>query len=156
MRYDSNQLIDRKFIGIPYIQFKKTTDDLGFGGTNCIGICILWMKDQGFDYKFDDGKGASMRHWWAHSPRRFADALFKFGNTVRFNELSRYDVLLFFSDKDDTTRFPTHMGIMVDGRNYLTASQEKGSYVKMLDMTDKKKFFGAIRLHKVVEKLRNG
>lgn len=156
IRTDPNALVDKKFVGIPYLKIEDTGKDTGFLGTNCIGICILWMREQGFHYEFTDRKGSNLRHWWVKMPRRFVNAMLKYGKVIRFSDLVRYDVILFFSDKDDTNRFPTHMGIMVDGRNYLTSTPDRGSYVKMLSMEDKKKFFGGIRLHEVTRRFQNG
>ena len=153
IKIDCDSLVDSKFLGVPYLELNAGEEDRGFDGTNCMGICVLWLKSKGYDYSLDFRKEKHLRHWWAHQPKRFVNTIMEHGRFIRFSELRKFDVILFFSESDDSERFPTHMGVMIDDRHYLSSKQEIGSFVRMIDLRDKAKFFGGIRLHKVTEKI---
>lgn len=142
VKTETNSLIDPKFIGIPY-KFKGRE----FEGADCIGLMILWFREQGIEYEYDDGQGPVMAHWWEHNPRRFLDAYLALGKIVHFQDVKKNDVLLLLGD--DLSCFPSCLGVMVDNRHMLVSFEEKGSFVTMLNSHWKKRFFGAIRLHKV-------
>lgn len=145
LKINTESLIDKKFLGIPYVLGGKE-----FEGADCIGATILYMKSLGVDYEYDDGTGPIMSHWWEHNPRRFLDAFLKMGTPVRFSNLKKYDCLLLFGAEQST--FPSCVGIMVDDRHFLMSVPERGSFVQMLNMHWKNKMFSAIRLHKISEK----
>lgn len=146
MKIDPSTLVDPKFIGIPYALAGKK-----FDGADCIGICILWLEEQGLHYEYDDRHGPVLQHWWENNPRRFVNAMNELGTIIKFPELKKYDVILFFGD-EPVNRFPTMLGVMVDDRHFLTCTEDRGSAVYMLSLTWKNKFFGCLRLHKAVEK----
>lgn len=143
---DPNSLIDKKFIGIPYVLGGRE-----FTGADCIGTAILWLREQGFDYEYDDKQGPVLAHWWEHSPRRFIDAMQQLGSFTRLQELRKYDCLL-FTIGDEGATFPSCLGVMIDDRHFLVALKERGSFVQMMDSFWRGKFFAAIRLHKVRER----
>ena len=136
---------DKKFIGIPYALGGKS-----FGGADCVGVAILWLKEQGVNLEYDDGMGPVMAHWWEHNPRRFVDAFHQLGNQVKFSELKKYDCLLLIGNEQ--VLFPSCLGIMVDDRHFLVSMKETGSFVTMLDLHWKSMFWAGIRLHKITER----
>lgn len=137
--------IDKNFLGIPYKIGGKD-----FSGTDCIGISVLWLKENGIDYDYDDNRGPILRHWYHTAPERLRNAILEHGNFVRFYELRKFDIVLFFG-ADATERFPTMGGVMIDDRHFLSVSEGSGSRVSMLDMDWKERFWGAVRLHKIAE-----
>lgn len=138
--------IDKKFLDVPYLLGGKTLN-----GTDCIGIAILYLKEHGINYEYEDGKGPIYKHWYFTAPSRLRSAVLEYGNFVRFYELKKFDIVLFFGS-DQTERFPTMGGIMIDDRHFLTLAEERGSLVHILSLTWKDRFWGAIRLHEVVNK----
>jgi hypothetical protein len=141
-----NASIDDKFIGVPYKLGGKE-----FSGADCIGICILWLKEQGYEYEYDDGMGKILYKWYQTAPKRFVNAVLNYGNVVQWPEIRKYDVLLFFG-VDEICKFPTMMGVMIDDRHFLSSlGDNRTSSVQILDINWKSKFWGAIRLHKVTE-----
>lgn len=145
IKIDPNTFIDPKFIGIPYLLYGKD-----FGGADCIGAAILYMRSLGIEYEYDDGMGPVMAHWWEHAPKRFLDAFLGQGSIVKFSNLKKHDCLLLFGDEQST--FPSCVGIMVDDRHFLMSLPERGSFVTMLNSFWKEKTFSAIRLHKITER----
>lgn len=150
MRIDPNSLVDKKFIGIPYKLGGK-----GFDGTDCIGVALLWLWEQGINYEYDDGLGPIMAHWWEKNPRRFLDAFLAQGINVRWPDIRKYDCLLLM-DENGLSTLPSCMGVMVDDRHMLVSFEEEGSFVTMLSLHWKNRYFGAIRLHKVLEVMGHG
>ena len=144
-RIDPNTLVDRKFIGVPYILGGSS-----FEGADCIGLLILWVKDTlGIEYEYDARQGSIMENWWEKNPRRFLDAFLQLGDIVHFHDLRRYDVLMLFGDEQSS--FPSCLGVMVDDRHFLMTLKERGSFVEQLSLYWKSKFFGAIRMHRIKE-----
>lgn len=139
------KLIDESLLGIPYLLGGRTRE-----GADCIGTVILWLETQGIHYKYDDSQGPVLRNWWAKSPRRFLDAMLKLGTIVDFRDVRKFDCLMFVLGNEGNT-FPSCIGIMVDERHMITSTEERGSFVEMLNIEWKKRFFGAIRLRKIVE-----
>ena len=86
---ERNLLVDEKFIGIPYLLGAKS-----FQACDCVGICLLWLKEQGFDYAYDDGYGKIMKHWYQEKPRRFVDAVLQYGSMITWADVKKYDLLL--------------------------------------------------------------
>ena|SRR3990167_10891404 len=144
-KIDPNSLVDPKFIGIPYVLSGKT-----FEGSDCIGACLLWLKDQGVEYEYDDGMGPIMNHWWEHNPKRFINAFLMAGNIVRFSQLKKYDCVLLLGAEIST--FPSCVGVMVDDRHFLMSIPGRGSFVQMMNQFWKLKTVSSIRLHKVIER----
>lgn len=145
IKIDPNALVDPKFIGIPYKLSGKS-----FEGADCIGAALLWLEDQGVKYEYDDGLGPVMKHWWQTHPRRFLDAFLAQGINVHWPDIKKYDCLLFFGAEQSS--LPSCLGIMVDDRHFMIASEERGTFIDILSIEWKRKFWGSIRLHKVVEK----
>lgn len=144
---DSEKIIDPKFVDVPFVYEGKTLD-----GTDCIGLTILFLKEHGFDYEYDPKAEPALHHWYLSSMQKFADAMFKYGKVLGFSELKKFDVVMFFGN-DGLDRFPVLMGIVIDeGRHFLMNFREHGSHVVMFDEEWKSKFFGGMRLYKVMEK----
>lgn len=146
IKLDPNSVVDKKFLGIPYELGKR-----GFDGADCIGVAILWLADQGIQYEYDDSQGPVMAHWWEHNPKRFLDAFLSLGSIIRWPELKKYDCLLLLGD--EVSSYPSCMGIMVDDRHFLTSLKDGGSFVSMLSLDWKQKFWSAIRLRKIEESI---
>lgn len=132
-------LVDPSLIGIPYKLGSKTKKEC-----DCVGVVTMWLRSEGFDVSYEDGKGPITTDWWEKSPRRFLEALLKVGSIVRFPELQKYDCLLLFGNAQCV--YPSSLAVMVDDRHILTATEARGSYVEMLSQTVKDRFWGAIRL----------
>ena len=143
IKINPDTIIENRFLGIP---FKYGGKD--FKGADCVGTCILWLRSHGFDYKYDDGKGKVLEHWFESAPSRFVDAVNKYGRLIHFHDLRKFDIILFFAHAS-VTRFPTGMGVMVDDRHYLSNELGKMSFVRMLDKDARAICFGGLRLHKV-------
>ena len=146
IKIDISNLVDSRFLEIPYILGGKE-----FAGCDCIGLAILWLKEFGVEYRYDDGHGPVLEHWWEKNPHRFLNAISELGRVIQFSDVKKFDCLLFFGE-ESWNRFPTCLGIMVDDRHFLTTVEKIGSFVQMLNLEWKQKFWGAIRLGKVVEK----
>ena len=144
IRIDPNALVNPKFLNIPYILGGRE-----FTGADCIGVAILWLRDHGFEYKYDDGQGAVLAHWWEHKPRRFIDAMQQLGEFVRLQEIRKFDCLMFVLGNEGVT-FPSCLGVMVDDRHFLISTENRGSFVQMMDSFWRGKFFAAVRLRETV------
>ena len=145
-RVEPNTLVDKKFIGIPYVHQGKS-----FEGADCIGLAVLFLREQGVEVDYDDGNGRVMRNWWQKNPRRFMDAMLSMGSVVSLPQARRLDCLMFIFGNEGNT-FPSCLGIMVDDRHFLISTEERGSHVQMMSSFWKEKYSGAVRLHKVVER----
>lgn len=151
VKLDPNSFVDPKFIGIPFKLGGKS-----FKGSDCVGTVILWLKEQGIDYEYDDGLGPILAHWWATSPTRFMNAMLERGRVLIFPELKKFDLLMMFQD-EEINKYPGMLGVMVEDRFFLTNTEDRGSRVYMLNEYWKRRCYGGLRLHKVVEKgLQNG
>lgn len=137
-------LVDSGLLGIPYKLGGKDRS-----GIDCIGVTVLWLKSQGIDFEYDDRQGPVLANWWERNPRRFMDAILEIGTIVRFNELRKFDCLMLIGNEQAV--FPSCLGVMVDDRHMLTATEERGTFVEMLNLYWKSRFWGAVRLRKVVE-----
>lgn len=144
-KINPDALVPAKFLGIPYKLHSKTFEE-----SDCIGLAILWLKEHGLEYEYDDQKGPIMAHWWETQPRRFLDAFLEMGSVVKLSELRKFDCLLLMGEESNT--FPSCVGIMVDDRHFMCSLPSRGSFIAMLNMHWKQRFWSAIRLHKVVEK----
>lgn len=138
-------MIDEKFLGIPYKIGGRTLE-----AADCIGVTVLWLKSEGIEADYDDSKGPVMSDWWVRNPRRLLEAVLQFGTVVRFAEIKKYDVLMLSANEQGVV--PGSIAVMVDDRHLLTSNEERGSFVEMLDMQWKNRFWGGIRLNKVAEK----
>lgn len=138
-------LVNKNLIGIPYKLGGKT-----MVATDCIGVVVMWLQSEGVDVKYDDGKGSIRADWWKKSPQRFTDSILSIGSVVRFQDLKKYDCLLLANP--ETLYPPSCLAVMVDDRHILTSTKERGSFVELLSMEVKEKFWGAVRLNAVVEK----
>lgn len=136
---DTDGLIDRKFIGIPY-EFGSAD----FTAADCMGIVVLYLAEHGINYPYETRDLAALKHWWESNPRRFMDYLFKFGEMVRFGEVEKFDVM-FFMGEGGSMAFPSYPGVMIDSRHFLTSYDKKESHVIMLNELWKNRFWGAIR-----------
>ena len=114
-------------------------------------MCILWLREQGLFYEYEDCNGPVMAHWWEHSPRRFVEALLKVGDSIRLAEAKKYDCFLFCLG-DEGGVFPSCLGVMIDDRHFLISLKERGSFVAMFDEFWRSKHWGTVRLHKAKEK----
>lgn len=145
IKIDPTTLVDPKLLGIPYKLHAKTWEE-----SDCIGIAILFMREHGLEYEYDDNKGPIMAKWWETHPRRFLDAFLEMGVVVKFPDLKKFDCLLLMGEEQNT--FPSCVGIMVDDRHFMCSLPGRGSFVDQLNMYWKSRFWSAIRLHKVTEK----
>ena len=146
---DPTTMVPPAFLGIPWKQFGTMRD----GGMDCIGLAITWFREQyGIEYPYDDGQGPLRGLWHQRTPRRFIDALLEIGRpVVRFGELRTHDLVVVFNVAL-AVKVPTGMGVVVgDGRFVLTVDEARTSYVAMLDEAWKARWWGGIRLTKVVE-----
>ena len=146
IKLDTENLIDKKFIGIPYKLGGKS-----FDGADCIGAAVLWLNSEGIKVEYDDNQGPVLAHWWEHSPQRFSNAILQLGKMVRIAEVKKYDCLLFILGNEGNL-FPSCVGVMVDDRHFIISTEERGSFVAMIDIFWKSKLWGAVRLHTVSEK----
>ena len=133
-------MVDETLIGIPHKLGAKSLKE-----SDCVGVVTMWLRSEGFDVKYEDGKGPITTDWWERSPRRFLEALLKVGNVVRFSELQKYDCLLLFGNEQ--CLFPSALAVMVDDRHILTSTDARGSFVEMLSQYWKDRFWGAVRFH---------
>lgn len=137
-------MIDPSLIGIPYKLGAKDKT-----ACDCIGVVTMWLRSEGFDINYEDGKGPVTSDWWERSPRRFMEGVLKIGTVVRFSDLKKYDCLLLFGNEQ--CLFPSSLAVMVDDRHILTATEARGSFVEMLSLHWKEKFWGAVRLYRKEE-----
>jgi len=94
----------------------------------------------------------NLEHWFERSPSRFVNAILSLGEIVPFSDLKKFDLVLFFG-VERVNKFPTGMGIMVDERHFLFSRGDGDfSTVHMLRLEWKEKFWGALRLKRVVER----
>ena len=133
-------MVDETLIGIPHKLGAKSLKE-----SDCVGVVTMWLRSEGFDVKYEDGKGPITTDWCERSPRRFLEDLLKVGNVVRFSELQKYDCLLLFGNEQ--CLFPSALAVMVDDRHILTSTDARGSFVEMLSQYWKDRFWGAVRLH---------
>ena len=138
-------IVHPALIGIPY---KLGGKDMR--GADCIGVVTMWLRAEGFDVNYDDGHGPVNVDWWEKSPRRFMEALLEVGSVVRFQDLRKYDLLLLFGNQQCI--YPSSLAVMIDDRHILGSNESRGSFVEMLSMSIKDRFWGAIRLHGAEEK----
>lgn len=142
IKIDPDMLVDPKFLNIPYVLGGRE-----FSGADCIGVAILWLREQGIEYDYDDRQGPVLAHWWEHNPRRFLDAMLAIGEIVRLPDIRRLDCLL-FTLGDEGSTFPSCLGVMVDDRHFLVSTRDRGSFVQMINVFWRQKFFTAVRLRK--------
>lgn len=138
--------IDSKFINIPFVK-----DGRSLEGTDCLGLVYLWYAYHGvmFEEARDTGSEAAS-FWWAQDPKRYIEGMNQYGRTLAFFELRRHDMILFF-DPAINSSMPIEAGIMVDDRHFLWTRRDGVSETQMLNALFKNKFWGGLRLHKVVE-----
>lgn len=145
IKLDTDKIIDKKFIDIPY-KFGHQS----FDGADCMGVILLWYREQGIVFDYDEKTARNMKVFWERRPAEFLTLVSGFGSFIPFAEIKKYDFLLFFSDgKDDT--FPTFPAVMVDDRHFLSNIDKTGSVLTMLNMDWKNRFWGAIKINKAVE-----
>lgn len=143
---DPNNLVDQKFLNIPYVLGKKTLE-----GCDCIGLCLMYLAENGIDFKYDDKMGPIYEHWWENNPFRLVNAVSEYGTAIYYTLAKKLDLMLFFGE-EQVNRFPMCMGVMIDDRHFLMALPDRGSFVQMFNKVWRGKLWGTIRLHKVVEK----
>lgn len=145
--HDNENIIDSKFIGVPFKYDGKTLEE-----TDCIGLIVLYLKEHGFDYEYDEKYEPALKHWYETSVQKFAEGMMKYGKVLGFSELRKFDLVMFFGE-ELSNKFPQILGIVVDeGRHFLMNFPESGSHVVMFDEYWKNRFFGGMRLWKVMEK----
>lgn len=145
IRIDPGTLVDPKFLGIPYKLFGET-----FESCDCIGLAILWFREFGIEYEYEDYKGALNTHWYETSPARLLNAFLTLGDVVHFQDLKKHDCLLLFGNEQ--CLYPSCIGVMVDDRHFLTTEDGRGSFVAMLNKEWRERFWSAIRMRKVADK----
>lgn len=146
VKISPEKLIDKKFLGIPYKLHSKTYEEC-----DCIGLAILFLREHGLEYEYDDNKGPVMARWWETHPRRFLDAFLAMGNVVKWPELQKFDCMLLMGEEEGAT-FPSCVGLMIDDRHFIGSLPSRGSFISELNVYWKSRFWSAIRLHKVAEK----
>lgn len=127
-------------VGIPYKIGGKDKS-----GADCIGVAAMWLRSQGIDVQYEDGLGKVTEDWFVRRPRRFIDALTQMGDIIRFVDLKKFDCLLLYGS--EMAAFPSCLAVMIDDRHALSATPERGSFVDILDIKIRERFWGAIRLH---------
>ena len=137
--------IDPKFLNIPY-----KFGGRGLDGADCVGLLILWFKEQGIDYEYQDKQGAIHMNWYKNNPRRLVESILEYGSLIRFSDLEKNDLLMITNNGNET--IPICLGVMVGGRHILTTNDKENSFVSMLDMVWRERFWGGIRLTKVLER----
>lgn len=145
IKLDSANLVDAKFLNIPYVLGKKD-----FSGSDCIGLCLLYLSEHGIDFKYDDKMGPVYEHWWEANPFRLMNAVSEYGKAIYYTSAKKFDLMLFFGE-EQLNRFPMCMGVLVDDRHFLMALPDKGSFVQMFNKHWRGMLWGTIRLKKVVE-----
>lgn len=136
--------IDKKFLGVPY-----KFGGRAFDGADCVGLLILWFKEQGIHYQYRDKDGPIHADWFRNNPRRLVEAVTQYGNLIRFSDLQKNDVLMITNNGDES--IPICLAVMADARHILTTNDKQDSFVEMLNLEWKARFWGGIRLTKVAE-----
>lgn len=138
--------IESKFINVPY---KLGGRDLR--GCDCIGLVVLWLREQGLDYNYDQSDAFRMKKYWETSPSKFVEMVSEYGIMIPFFQVRKFDFLFFYAEKESV--FPTLPAVMVDDRHFLISkNKDGGSEVLMLTKEWKDRFWGAIKLRQAVEK----
>ena len=145
IKLDTEKIIDKKFINIPY-KFGGQS----FDGADCMGIILLWYKEQGIVFDYDESTAKRMKVFWERRPAEFLTLVSQFGSFIPFHEIKKYDFLLFFGDGKDET-FPSFPAVMVDDRYFLSNIYRTKSFTKMIDVDWKTRFWGAIKISKAVD-----
>ncbi len=143
IKLDTEQIINKKFIDIPYKLGGKSTD-----GADCMGVVLLWYREQGIVFDYDESIANKMNIFWERRPAEFLSLVYSFSSFIPFQEIKKYDFLLFFGNERGET-FPSLTAAMVDDRYLLTSTKEKGSFIEILNVDWKSKFFRALRLDSV-------
>ena len=117
IKIDPISVVDARFVGIPYKLGGKS-----FDGADCIGVVILWLKEQGLEYDYDDRDALRMKKYWETSPGKFVDMVSEYGVMITFPQVRKYDFLLFFAGQDSV--FPTLPAVMVDDRFMLLSHRK--------------------------------
>lgn len=133
-----------KFLNIPY-----KFGGRGFDGADCVGLLILWFKEQGIHYQYRDKDGPIHMNWYKNHPRRLVEAITQYGVLCRFSDLTKNDVLLITNNGDES--IPICLAVMVDERHILTTNDKQNSFVEMLNLEWKARFWGGLKLTKVTE-----
>lgn len=134
--------IDKRFLDIPYKFGGRDYD-----GADCVGLLILWFREQGIDYKYRDKDGPIHIDWYKNNPRRLVESITQYGSLIRFSDLQRNDVILLTNNGDES--IPICLAVMVDDRHILTTNDKQNSFVEMLDMKWRERFWGGLHLFKV-------
>lgn len=139
-------VIEKKFIDIPYKLGGRS-----FENADCMGIVILWYMEQGIEFEYNDSIANKMNSFWITRPAEFLSLISTFGEFIPFNQITKYDFLLFYHEKREAV-FPTFPAVMVDDRHFLSNFDKTVSRITMIDMDWKQRFWGAIKIKKAVEK----
>ena len=67
IQIDTENIVDRKFIGVPYKFGGKS-----FDGADCMGLILLWYMEQGIEFDYDEKTARNMKVFWE---RRLAGCL---------------------------------------------------------------------------------
>lgn len=145
IKSNHNLSTEKKFVGIPY-----KLGGSSFDGTDCFGIVLLWYKEQGIEFEYNDLINNRMKLFWERRPAEFLSLVSSFGEFIPFHEVRKYDFMLFFPDNKDAL-FPSFPAVMVDDRYFLSNFDNTESKISMIDMTWKTRFWGAIKIKKAVE-----
>lgn len=152
IKINTNDLVNSKLLDVPFKYGGHKLD-----GADCVGIALLWLKDQGFKISYEDftkdiqENGKVMEHWFQKSPSKTLDIIKKYGFLISFNELKKFDLILLYAHPS-VSRYPTGLGVMVDDRHYLSSEMDNKSFVRILDMEVKERCFGGMRLNKVMQR----
>jgi hypothetical protein len=130
--------VPEKFLGIKFKEQAHTFEEC-----SCVGICWLYLKENGFDVPFDDGAEIS-RDWASKNPRRMIEAMLKIGDMAPSSKIQKFDVVLFNLNK--LSRWPDHCGVMVSHRHFLHIRENKLSCIQQMDAFWKSRLLGAMRI----------
>ena len=142
IKINPTDIIDNRFVGVPYKLNGKN-----FDGSDCMNLILLWYKENGITFDYDQRDANDFKKSWLKSPGSFTEMVLKYGRVVVFHELKKFDFILFFSSED--TIFPNWPAVMVDDRHFLINCDKTKSSVHILDMEWKNKFWGGIRPRQV-------
>lgn len=145
IKTDPTTIIDQKFLGIPYQLGGKS-----FEGADCMGLLLLWYKEQGIEFEYSESLSNKMKTFWERRPAEFLSVVSKYGSFIPFHEIQKYDFILFFADKREAV-FPSYPAVMVDDRYFLSNFDKTVSKITMLDMEWKNRFWGAIKVSQAIE-----
>jgi len=128
--------IIRKYVG------KKYKHNGREGILDCLGLVVSFLRDNGIEIPFDDGKRID-KNWYEKEPQRLVEGFAQYGNVILFEKLQPLDVIIFALDKET----PTHIGVMVDNMKFLHIVENSTARLSRIKHW-KKYFYTAFRIER--------